>query len=91
MEAGELKSELAALDSKGRRQMIAFLLALEEQNNQEYREELARRIDDPYPILYHPLLGSMAAQLGRQGASLHERTRWHSSSRPCSLSHQWKR
>jgi hypothetical protein len=49
MEAGELKSELAALDSKGRRQMIAFLLALEEQNNQEYREELARRIDDKDP------------------------------------------
>jgi hypothetical protein len=49
METGELKSELAALDSKGRRQMIAFLLALEEQNNQEYREELARRIDDKDP------------------------------------------
>ena len=49
MEARELKSELAALDSKGRRQMIAFLLALEDQNNQEYREELARRIDDKDP------------------------------------------
>jgi hypothetical protein len=49
MEAGELKSELAALNSKGRRQMIAFVLALEEQNNQAYREELARRIDDKDP------------------------------------------
>ncbi len=49
MEVGELKSKLAALDSKGRRQVIAFLLALEEQNDEEYRKELARRIDDKDP------------------------------------------
>jgi hypothetical protein len=49
MEVGVLKSELEALESKGRRQMIAFLLALEERDNQAYRQELARRIDDKDP------------------------------------------
>ncbi|HLH53238.1 MAG TPA: hypothetical protein VKY92_06435 [Verrucomicrobiae bacterium] len=29
--------------------MIAFLLALEERDNQAYRQELARRIDDKDP------------------------------------------
>ena len=33
MEVGVLKSELEALESKDRRQMIAFLLALEERDN----------------------------------------------------------
>ena len=46
MEVGELKSELQALESKDHRQMIAFLLALEEKDNAAYRQELARRIDD---------------------------------------------
>jgi len=49
MEVGVLKSELAALDSKERREMIAFLLAIEESDNQAYRKELARRIDDKDP------------------------------------------
>ncbi len=49
MDVGVLKSELTALGSKERRQLIAFLLALEEKNNQAYREELARRIDDKDP------------------------------------------
>jgi hypothetical protein len=49
MEVGVLKSELAALDSKERRQMIAFLLGIEESDNQAYRQELARRIDDKDP------------------------------------------
>ncbi|HZR20477.1 MAG TPA: hypothetical protein VFE51_24560 [Verrucomicrobiae bacterium] len=44
-----LKSELQSLESKDRRQMIAFLLALEERDNQAYRQELARRIDDKDP------------------------------------------
>ena len=46
MDVGVLKSELQALESKDRRRMIAFLLALEERDNQVYRQELARRIDD---------------------------------------------
>ena len=46
MDVGVLKSELQALESKDRRQMIAFLLALEERANLAYRQELARRIDD---------------------------------------------
>jgi hypothetical protein len=46
MDVGVLKSELQALESKARRQLIAFLLALEERDNQAYRQELARRIDD---------------------------------------------
>ena len=66
METGELKSELAALDSKGRRQMIAFLLALEEQSNQEYREELARRIDDKDPN-HWVSLDELARRLGLGG------------------------
>jgi hypothetical protein len=49
MEVGVLKSELEALESKDRRQLIAFLLALEERDNQAYRQELARRIDDKDP------------------------------------------
>ena len=49
MEVGVLKSELEALASKDRRQVIAFLLALEERDNQVYRQELARRIDDKDP------------------------------------------
>ena len=49
MEVAALKSELEALESKDRRRMIAFLLALEEKNNQAYRQELARRIDDKNP------------------------------------------
>ena len=49
MDVGVLKSELAALDSKERRLLIAFLVALEEKNNDAYRRELARRIDDKEP------------------------------------------
>ena len=49
MDVGVLKTELAALDSKDRRQVIAFLVALEEKNNDTYRRELARRIDDKEP------------------------------------------
>jgi len=49
MDVGVLKSELQSLESKDRRQMIAFLLALEERDNQAYRQELARRIDDKDP------------------------------------------
>ncbi len=46
MEVGVLKAELEALESKDRRRMIAFLLALEERDNLAYRQEMARRIDD---------------------------------------------
>ena len=49
MEVGVLKAELEALESKDRRRMIAFLLALEERDNLAYRQELARRIDDKDP------------------------------------------
>ncbi len=55
MEVGVLKSELAALESKDRRRMIAFLLALEERDNHAYRQELARRIDDKDPTHWSTL------------------------------------
>ena len=68
MEVGELKSELQALESKERRQMIAFLLALEEKDNQAYRQELARRIDDKDPTHWFSL-DELDRRLGTDGNS----------------------
>jgi hypothetical protein len=66
MEVGVLKSELEALESKDRRQMIAFLLALEERENQAYRQELARRIDDKDPAHWITLV-ELDRRLGTGG------------------------
>jgi hypothetical protein len=66
MEVGVLKSELEALESRDRRQMIAFLLALEERDNQAYRQELARRIDDTDPT-HWITLDELDRRLGMSG------------------------
>jgi hypothetical protein len=68
MEVGVLKSELEALEPKDRRQMIAFLLALEEKDNQAYRQELARRIDDKDPTHWISL-DELDRRLGMGGHS----------------------
>jgi len=66
MEEGVLKSELTALNAKERRRVIAFLLSLEEKDNQAYREELARRIDDKDPSHWVPLR-ELERRLGLDG------------------------
>jgi hypothetical protein len=68
MEVGVLKSELVALESKARRQMIAFLLTSEEKDNQEYRQELARRLDDKDPTHWISL-DELDRRLGLGGRS----------------------
>jgi hypothetical protein len=68
MEVGVLKSELVALESKARRQMIAFLLTSEEKDNQEYRQELARRLDDEDPTHWISL-DELDRRLGLGGRS----------------------
>jgi len=68
MEVGVLKSELVALESKARRQMIAFLLTSEEKDNQEYRQELARRLDDKDPTHWISL-DELDRRLGLGGQS----------------------
>jgi hypothetical protein len=44
-----IKQELAELDADGRRQIIAFLVSINQRENPEYRTKMARKIDDNDP------------------------------------------
>ena len=44
-----LKSELAGLSSRQRRQVMAFLVSLEDSRDNAYRRKLAKKIDDENP------------------------------------------
>ena len=44
-----IKSKLQQLSSDERRKLMAFLVALEDQERLGYAAEMARRIDDPSP------------------------------------------
>jgi len=44
-----LHAEVRALSSEQRRKLMAFMVALEDQNRPDYGAELARRMDDPSP------------------------------------------
>ena len=44
-----LKQELAKLSEKDRGKIMAFLVALDERDDAEYRAEITRRIDDKDP------------------------------------------
>jgi spore coat protein CotH len=45
----ELKHEAAHLPSKDRRELIAFLVALQTQTDEGFKEKLAAKIDDRDP------------------------------------------
>ena len=49
MSIEEIKSELRALPSKVRRELIAFIVVLEDQERTDYAAMLAKRIDDQSP------------------------------------------
>lgn len=44
-----LKSELAGLSSQQRRQVMAFLVGLEDSHDNAYRRKLAKKIDNKNP------------------------------------------
>jgi hypothetical protein len=44
-----LKAELKALPSEERRKLVAFLIALGDENRVDYAANLARKIDDKSP------------------------------------------
>lgn len=44
-----IKQELAALDAGGRSQMVAYLVALNDQEDSQLRASLTRKIDDRDP------------------------------------------
>ncbi|HTV40264.1 MAG TPA: hypothetical protein VMF08_06800 [Candidatus Sulfotelmatobacter sp.] len=44
-----LQSEVRALTTEQRRKLMAFIVAIEDQNRPGYAEELARKIDDKTP------------------------------------------
>jgi hypothetical protein len=87
MEVGVLKSELVALESKARRQMIALLLTSEEKDNQEYRQELGRRLDDKDPTHWISL-----DELDRRpGTGWTERLMDSFWAPPFDIGHEWRR
>ncbi len=49
MEVAELKTELVSLNASNRRQILAFLVALEREADFSYRQKLAEKIDDRNP------------------------------------------
>jgi hypothetical protein len=49
MSLAELKDEAAHLSAQEQRELIAFLVALETQADQAFREQLAAKIDDRDP------------------------------------------
>ena len=49
MSLTQLKREAANLPAKQRRQLIAYLVALETQNDEPFREKLTAKIDDNNP------------------------------------------
>jgi hypothetical protein len=49
MDFEELKQQLARLSSDERRRVIAYLLSLQNSEDQEYREEILRRMADNSP------------------------------------------
>jgi hypothetical protein len=49
MNTAVLKTELAALNSAARREMLAYLVALERDTDQTYHRKLAAKIDDKEP------------------------------------------
>lgn len=44
-----IKQELAGLDARGRSQMVAYLVALNDQEDSNLRASLTRKIDDRDP------------------------------------------
>jgi hypothetical protein len=44
-----LMKEVGALDDAERRKLLAYMVTLEDHQNAEYREKLARKIDDATP------------------------------------------
>jgi hypothetical protein len=42
-----LKQELAALDATQQRQLTAFLVSIQDERNDAYRQKLAQKIDKP--------------------------------------------
>ena len=49
MSFDSLLKEVESLDENGRRKLFAFMVALEDRGNGEYRQKLARKIDDTTP------------------------------------------
>jgi len=49
MSVEELERELSGLDDTERHRIMAYLVAIEDQKDTEYKAEMARRIDDKDP------------------------------------------
>jgi len=49
MSIDAIKQELASLDQAGRKEIVAYLVALDDEVNAEYRTALAQKIDDKTP------------------------------------------
>jgi len=49
MSFDSLLKEVESLDESGRRKLFAFMVALEDRGNGNYREKLAQKIDDTTP------------------------------------------
>jgi hypothetical protein len=49
MSIDAIKQELANLDDASRHQIMAFLVAMDDLKNPEYRASIARKIDDKDP------------------------------------------
>ena len=49
MSLAQLKHEAASLPEKDRRELMAYLVALQTERDDAFREELAVKIDDPDP------------------------------------------
>lgn len=55
MSLTQLKDEAAHLPSKEQRELIAFLIALQTNKDQEFKEKLAAKIDDRDPASWMDL------------------------------------
>ncbi len=49
MSLDQLKERVVELTAQERRQLMAFMVALETEQDQQFRSELARKIDDRNP------------------------------------------
>lgn len=53
MEFTELQKNVSSLNLKDRRKLMAYLVSLEDDRDQQYKETLSRKIDDDNPEQWH--------------------------------------
>ncbi len=66
-----LMQEVVSLDDSERRRLIAYMIALQEHGRADYREKLARKIDDASPGRWLSL-EEVEREMGRHGDGHHD-------------------